>query len=633
MKTIYKSAILESAILAVSLSLQAEVNDGSDVTTVGVDASTLDGLRVELASPKVSGAIDLIASGAAVVSGSTIAVTLGGFEELATLEQVTYRLTVKARYGTQVRTLYALDITVPRGTLAGGTQEYEDSIAVVSTFGDGGGEFPDDYARQGDNPNATNTAIYEAMQGLTGLEPDVAAGKIALAAAITAKGVQSSSDETLQQMAVDVQQITQSPITIDGGEMYAKQLYGVQSNDVTPGYWNLYDVMAQLLSDGRLENYGGILLAEYYKGYDSLALSGAGAGGAYVVSDIENGAFKMYTEDTTHVWNTEDDGKGNRWVAYCFAEENHNFQITDTNTSPRSIFIGRKVGIITSLVNGRCSEIVVPDGNFLGGFYGNFTQNWNKNIRLRNIACTTGTMIYGNQASESIYAEVTDMGGTIYYPTTYDQLKSVIVKFKKDTLATSSIISTNGTKQCGCAYAYVTGVKKLTGNGLLFQGIGNNNAVVILDGLYELAGGSGTSYGLLARSTIKELRIIGMEIADASLFYEVICQKVYIAYKDGENDKTKSVVLRRNTGGSVDDFELKSGWCKPLTISAFSTLIEDGTTNNITEHILKRLKQDEAGCGDGVTITLGATNLAKLTSQESIDLLDALTNTYGYTFA
>ena len=69
---------------------------------------------------------------------------------------------------------------------------------------------------------------------------------------------------------------------INGGEMYAKQLFG---SLVIPNYWNLYDVLANLLSDGRLGNYGGILLAEYYRGYDSLALSGAGAGGAYVVSD------------------------------------------------------------------------------------------------------------------------------------------------------------------------------------------------------------------------------------------------------------------------------------------------------------------------------------------------------------
>ena len=51
------------------------------------------------------------------------------------------------------------------------------------------------------------------------------------------------------------------------------------------------------------------------------------------------------------------------------------------------------------------------------------------------------------------------------------------------------------------------------------------------------------------------------------------------------------------------------------------------------KHILKRLKQDEEMCGSGITITLGATNLAKLTSEEAVAILDSLTNTYGYTFA
>ena len=71
------------------------------------------------------------------------------------------------------------------------------------------------------------------------------------------------------------------------------------------------------------------------------------------------------------------------------------------------------------------------------------------------------------------------------------------------------------------------------------------------------------------------------------------------------------------------------GWCKPIDLRFFNSLTEA----NMYVHILQRLKQDEAECGSGVTITLGSTNLAKLTSQESVQLLDDLTNVYGYTFA
>lgn len=75
--------------------------------------------------------------------------------------------------------------------------------------------------------------------------------------------------------------------------------------------------------------------------------------------------------------------------------------------------------------------------------------------------------------------------------------------------------------------------------------------------------------------------------------------------------------------------ELQDGWCKPLDCHYLLKLTEA----NMYVHILQRLKQDEPDCGNGVTITLGETNLAKLTSAESVALLDSLTNVYGYTFA
>ena len=80
---------------------------------------------------------------------------------------------------------------------------------------------------------------------------------------------------------------------------------------------------------------------------------------------------------------------------------------------------------------------------------------------------------------------------------------------------------------------------------------------------------------------------------------------------------------------SVTDIEIRDGACQKIDLSSFDALTEESMVN----HILKKLKQDEELCGSGVTITLGATNLAKLTSEEAVALLDSLTNTYGYTFA
>lgn len=447
-------------------------------------------------------------------------------------------------------------------------------------------------------------------------------GKVEMATAISAKGVATSPTETYPQMAEKVNAISQETYEINGGEMYAKQLFGVANNDIVPGYWNLYEVLAQLLSDGRLVNYGGILLAEYYRGYDSLALSGAGAGGAYVVSDKDaNGDFIMYTNDTTHTWATEFDGKGNRWVAYCFADEYHDFQITDTNTSPRSIFIGRKVGTITNLVNGRASQIVVPDGNELKCIDANGkTQNFGQCVVLRNIKEQTKMAIQLTSNIDSVYLEADTIGVLSsvmrLFSRTSNTIKSIIVKAREIkgyvTLDTSTIGSANQTE---IASVHIDGVENCTGAIGFFSEY--NNLPYYVDAHYD---------------KLKEIVITNTErlvlrfyCAGSAVFPNTT---IFFGYKT--NDRSKAVsIVNEYQALQVKDVHLQEDWCKPLNVSDCPMLTEA----NMYAHILQRLKQDEPDCGDGVTITLGATNLAKLTSAESVQLLDDLTNIYGYTFA
>lgn len=102
----------------------------------------------------------------------------------------------------------------------------------------------------------------------------------------------------------------------------------------------------------------------------------------------------------------------------------------------------------------------------------------------------------------------------------------------------------------------------------------------------------------------------------------------------GEKTDTISIQSYGQNRSEVNNIiiELRDGACQNLSFEPqvnVVTLTED----NICTYILKKLKQDEPLCGDGVTITFGAANLANLTSDESIELLDKLTNIYGYTFA
>jgi hypothetical protein len=102
---------------------------------------------------------------------------------------------------------------------------------------------------------------------------------------------------------------------------------------------------------------------------------------------------------------------------------------------------------------------------------------------------------------------------------------------------------------------------------------------------------------------------------------------LYIGCKGGKDDAL--IIYHTNGNKLITDIEIGEGACQNLDISLFTGITEE----NMVNHILKKLKQDEEMCGSGVTITLGATNLAKLTSEEAVALLDSLTNTYGYTFA
>lgn len=432
-------------------------------------------------------------------------------------------------------------------------------------------------------------------------------GKTELAQNITAKGVQASATETLPELAEKVAAISQETYEIDGGEMYAKQLFGSLE---TPNYWNLYEIMAQLLSDGRLVNYGGILLAEYYKGYDSLALSGAGSGGAYVVSDKDSdGNFTMYTNDTTHIWATEFDGKGNRWVAYCFAHAGHDFDITDTNTSPRTIHIGRNVGTVKLFATSRTSQVIVTDGNKLANLNTNTrSMAWQQQIVLRNIDNIANYLFYGTAAdyvgSEKIYVEADNITGYLFYATGHvflNNLSSLVIKTKK---ITNSIFNYTATP---------------------------NLHVLAIDGV-ETGTISIAPYNTSNLSGLTNLIITNCDcsgIYSAASTLPTSSLKVYVGYKTNTGTFAFSHQGTHTTWAVVQDLQIQEGWCKGLNASAMTALTEV----NMYAHILQKLKQDEADCGDGVTITLGATNLAKLTSQESIDLLDLLTNTYGYTFA
>lgn len=424
--------------------------------------------------------------------------------------------------------------------------------------------------------------MRESYDQIAGSAEAYNTGKVQLAENITAKGVQASATETLPELAEKVAAITQETYEINGGEMYAKQLFGSLT---PPKYWNLYEVLTQLLSDGRLVNYGGILLAEYYRGYDSFALAGAGSGGAYVVSDKdEQGNFKMYTEDTTHTWAKEFDGYGDRWVAYCFADEYHDFQITDTNTSPRSIFIGRKVGNISLLANSRISQIVGRISSYVPN---NFSSLWQQRIVLD--VETPTNLMFSNvpNYTEIIYLHTSSGGGgAVTRIGNGLSVNCVIIQCDSD-----CSLQFNG----GAISNMIIQAKSFNYPGLfgwLFSNGGSVDYLTLVD-IEEWQGG---------------LNEKGL-----------VCKKMTLLYYN--NDKSKSINMSNPLRNNIaTDVELKDGWCKPLNIVAFPNL----TKANVQANIFDRLGVNDLSTG-AVTITL-ATAVLNLFTQEEIDAVVARTN-------
>ena len=177
MKPIYKSLTLAAMTLQVSVALQAQVNDGTTASQIDVPAEVLDSLRVELVAPNVSGARDLIKSGECTVSGNDLSISLNAGDWL---KGGMYRLQVIATFGTQTQVIYALDVTVPRyETLASEPQEYEDTVTVVSTYGDGdkSGADASVYAKDGDG-NAHITTPLSISDGVANGDGSIASGYV-----------------------------------------------------------------------------------------------------------------------------------------------------------------------------------------------------------------------------------------------------------------------------------------------------------------------------------------------------------------------------------------------------------------------------------------------------------------------
>lgn len=482
-------------------------------------------------------------------------------------------------------------------------------------------------AKQGSNADATNSKILEEVHNkLTPLEAvltELNNGKQEMVNALAMKNVQSSTTKTLSAIASDIRSIAQSPVTVDGGEMYEKQLFGAPT-DKTSAYaqpdsptWNLYQVMANLLSDGRFVNYEGIVLEEYDKLKDTINLNTAGAGGCYLTSD-----GKLYTEDVTHTWDDLFDGKVNRWVAVCFASASHDYTINNTTSSPIAIHIGRHVGKLQVTVAHKLRELVVTEGNKLDYFGGNFTGEWNKSLVIKNVHSAS---IF-NPSTRTLYMELEDLTNCIYNST--DPASVVELKQTTDAVIDKSIYYGNGNRN-NLRLLHISGAKQMK---FAFGGLanfGNTSSsnfdkTIIFDDMEDFIDGNYPSQ-IAGGTAIKKIYFNHIESTQGQISIG-LGTYVYIGYKT--NDRTRSIYPRDLPSSTLVDIELKDGYRKSINISAMSKVL---TAENIALHILDKLADNTDA--ETLTCVLGTENLATINADETYSSYVALAQAKNWTIS
>jgi hypothetical protein len=216
--------------------------------------------------------------------------------------------------------------------------------------------------------------------------------------------------------------------------MYEKQLFGSPTDKTNPyeqpdsPMWNLYQVMTNILNDGRFIEYGGIVLCEYEISSDTHTLSGCPLGGAYFTCDGD-----VYYSDTKHTWHDEEYRKNNRWVAYLLLEEYTDINlIADLN--PKIIHIGRKVGVIKSTIAANIQNIVCTDGNELKGINFGNKPSFGSDVVLRNIKEHKDGYIFYGSDTNSVYLEIDNITKNPFY--NCKKLKQIVFNTKEYNVAT-----------------------------------------------------------------------------------------------------------------------------------------------------------------------------------------------------
>lgn len=525
-------------------------------------------------------------------------------------------------------------------------------------------------AKQGDDPEATNTAIYNAVKSITSLDSDITAGKESIARAITNKGIPAYASDSLLAMSEKIENIKQEPIIVEetklGTVLFPKDAYNV------------------IEEASRYQNgaYAGLVLVELYSTNETIQLSGADA---YYTSD---GYF--YTTATTHTWSA-DENKINRYVIYYFANSDTTFTIHDAISTAVSITIIGTIGAIRSSI--ACNISKVYNLGTIGDMSFDAATTFDATTYIKIKEHTHGNLLFNNNNSTNIIIDVEKIsGGSIVYGNTqtgYGVLKSILfpslkevsggdvvkmiashiapnvdcISFPKvETLSNNStLLTTNDYNPHLANLSKIefpllrsinnSGVINLSNNVNALTNIqsiefpsleevytntrvydsrcllfGTSSASLLnvteltFPSLKKIHFENNNNYSYFMLGTcIKKLHFPKLEILSitrgVSRLINNMSKLEYLYLGYDTNDRNNSILIQPNTTPNLTDIELKEGYLKPLDVADCKSL----TADNIVNHMFAKLG---VNTGDPITLTLGSTNLAKLTDEQKQIAID-----------